>query len=301
MNVEIVPAIVGVAVLLLSACATESSAVTASTEITVSDATPGSDGQGLPDEASKVAFTSMVIDAGDGPELCLGGVEESLPPQCSGFVVDGLTMSPDWAETVSGVTFGERTVTVSWPAVDNRVTLLDDREFGPNRNGGGSDEFPRPDECADIVSGDAVDVEELSAWADGNPDKAGLAYFSTAEGSVDFQADTVEQAEIEGIGVLQVVEGYAQDASDELGASGRTPCIDEVAFSTEELQEAQQQITAAHHDDDGLHIAGSSSGTTKNRVEVIVAVADGSTVAKVEGLVENPAIITVVGLAEILE
>ena len=54
------------------------------------------------------AFTTILQAAEDGaPELCLGGVMESYPPQCRGPEVVGL----DWedvadAETASGVTWG---------------------------------------------------------------------------------------------------------------------------------------------------------------------------------------------------
>ena len=55
-----------------------------------------------------VAGPNLIIQQDGGePELCLGGVNESLPPQCGGPVLVGL----DWddvgdAETVGGVTFG---------------------------------------------------------------------------------------------------------------------------------------------------------------------------------------------------
>jgi hypothetical protein len=52
---------------------------------------------------------ATVLDDGDGPELCLGGVAESLPPQCGGPPIDGW----DWTdhegsyEQASGVRWGE--------------------------------------------------------------------------------------------------------------------------------------------------------------------------------------------------
>jgi hypothetical protein len=84
----------------------------------------------VPDGEVRTQGLVMVLDDGDGPELCLGGVAESYPPQCGGPIVDGLQMG-DWAETVDGVSFGERTVDVSWPPVDDHVTLLAERDYEP--------------------------------------------------------------------------------------------------------------------------------------------------------------------------
>jgi hypothetical protein len=47
-----------------------------------------------------------VLDDGDGPELCLGAVAESYPPQCGGPKLDGFDFGDVGAETASGVTWG---------------------------------------------------------------------------------------------------------------------------------------------------------------------------------------------------
>ena len=41
-----------------------------------------------------LGYAATVIDAGSGAELCLGGVDESLPPQCDGPPLVGW----DWAD-----------------------------------------------------------------------------------------------------------------------------------------------------------------------------------------------------------
>ncbi|MCI0545383.1 MAG: hypothetical protein L0Z49_13235 [Actinobacteria bacterium] len=56
-----------------------------------------------------------VIDAGDAPVVCAGGVAESLPPQCGGVPLVGLDWTDvPWAETASGVTWAEMTITVRY-------------------------------------------------------------------------------------------------------------------------------------------------------------------------------------------
>jgi len=54
----------------------------------------------------------MVLDKGEGPELCLGPIAESYPPQCGGIPLDGW----DWSsrndfEDISGVKFAMYAVT----------------------------------------------------------------------------------------------------------------------------------------------------------------------------------------------
>ena len=77
----------------------------------------------LPERATVIRHGGTIIDEGGGPRLCMGVQEDSYPPGCDGPIVDGLDMT-GWAETVDGVTFGGRTLDVSWPPVDGHVTLI---------------------------------------------------------------------------------------------------------------------------------------------------------------------------------
>ncbi len=61
--------------------------------------------------AGEVVGTGTVLDDGSGAQLCLGGVAESHPPQCSGLPLAGW----DWsartdAERASGTTWGSYAV-----------------------------------------------------------------------------------------------------------------------------------------------------------------------------------------------
>lgn len=54
----------------------------------------------------------MVLDKGEGPELCLGPIAESYPPQCGGIPLDGWDWSSrDDFEDISGVKFAMYAVT----------------------------------------------------------------------------------------------------------------------------------------------------------------------------------------------
>ncbi len=71
--------------------------------------TPGPGAGSLEPEPpqSEVIAQGTVLDDGSGPQLCLGAVAESYPPQCSGIAVDEWSWDGlDGAETASGVTWG---------------------------------------------------------------------------------------------------------------------------------------------------------------------------------------------------
>ena len=65
-----------------------------------------------------------VVDKGDGAELCLSGVLDSLPPQCTGPVLVGW----DWSELegdfdeASGVRWGDFLVTGTYDATSGTIT-----------------------------------------------------------------------------------------------------------------------------------------------------------------------------------
>lgn len=90
-------------VLLLAACGEQPS--------TVPDAgsdpnlTPAPTPEGL----VQTRTTATVLDDGDGAELCLGGVAESLPPQCGGPTLLGWDWSAHdgYYDEASGVRWGE--------------------------------------------------------------------------------------------------------------------------------------------------------------------------------------------------
>lgn len=71
---------------------------------------PGPGGQ------TRYTATATVLESPDhGPELCLGGVEESYPPQCRGPEVVGWDWGAvDGEEAASGTTWGTYTVVGTW-------------------------------------------------------------------------------------------------------------------------------------------------------------------------------------------
>lgn len=114
----------------------------------------------LPERATQVEFPTTVIDSGDGPVLCIGGVLDSLPPQCSGPIAAGLDMD-GWSEEMGGVRWGDRSVVVTWPPVDGAVEIVADSpitaweiDFPPTE---------LPAECRDVET--AAGVGTINEYA----------------------------------------------------------------------------------------------------------------------------------------
>jgi hypothetical protein len=224
----------------------------------------------LPETATRIELSATVIDSGNGPEACMGVVLDSRPPQCEGPVVDGLQMQ-SWAESSSGVTWGERTMIVEWPPLWGRLTLVSDRAFElpPQKE---PPAYRLPSECSSFDRLTSVDV--LSQWAAAHPDQVGLVYVLSDQQS----------------GVLGVT-GDVAAVRAELRADGIEPCVIKVAYSISEMEAAQAALVPLFGSD--AFITSTSSGGMNNRVIVGVLVADMSTVRKIVALVNDPGILSI--------
>lgn len=230
----------------------------------------------LPERANQVRLTGTVIDEGDGPRACIGGVLDSYPPQCDGPVVDGLAMG-DWAETSNGVAFGERTIDVTWPPVNDHVTLLAEGQPRVPQ----SIQYPTlelPADCSKIEK--FVDIAQLNDYATAHPDTTALPYVVGAQQT----------------GVLPVV-GDIEVVRAALSDGDIVPCLTTAEFSAAELNAAQDAINAELRADP--NVLGASGSNVFYRVTVEVVAADASTAKTIAGLVDDPSIVIVFGTAAI--
>ncbi|KRE30718.1 hypothetical protein [Agromyces sp. Soil535] len=77
----------------------------------------------LPSVPAEVAAVGTVLEADDGPVLCLGAIAESYPPQCSGpGVIRWDWTAVDGEETASDVTWGAYAVWGDWDGETFTVT-----------------------------------------------------------------------------------------------------------------------------------------------------------------------------------
>lgn len=164
----VAPAIVGAALVLLAGCASPGD----SGPIDPGSAPPA----GIPAAQGPVAGQGTVLQLGDAaPQLCLGAVAESYPPQCSGPEIVGWDWEPiELKETANDVTWGTFAVVGRWDGATFELTeppvplaLHDpmptepDPRLDPESPGAGSD-----DELLELQQSLHADspVELLMSW-----------------------------------------------------------------------------------------------------------------------------------------
>ena len=112
-------------VLGATACSTEAemrAVDPASGSGAAADASSGEVPQPVPDGEVRTSGLVMVIDEGDGPELCLGAVAESYPPQCGGPALDDFDWGDAGSEEASGVRWGSYALTGTFDGTTFTVT-----------------------------------------------------------------------------------------------------------------------------------------------------------------------------------
>jgi hypothetical protein len=76
----------------------------------------------VPDGEVRTQGLVMVLDDGDGPEMCLGGVAESYPPQCGGPALTDFDWGDVGFEEASGVKWGSYALTGTFDGTAFTVT-----------------------------------------------------------------------------------------------------------------------------------------------------------------------------------
>lgn len=226
----------------------------------------------LPGRATQVEFLTTVIDSGDGPELCIGGVADSLPPQCSGPVAAGLDME-GWSEEMNHVRWGDRSVVVTWPPIDGVVDVVSDSPIVAWDAAYPPDELPA--ECHDVET--AAGAGAINEYARSLGARNGGLYIAN-----------------DGTLVLQVVGDPTphREAMAEFGGA----CVVEVPHSEAEqrrIQDALGPLLANLPNVAGTYAIGTGAG---GRVVVQVPIADRETARAIANLVDDPTAIRIVGL-----
>jgi hypothetical protein len=112
-------------VLGATACSTEAemrAVDPASGSGAAADASSSEVPQPVPDGEVRTSGLVTVIDAGDGPELCLGAVAESYPPQCGGPALADFDWADVGSEEASGVRWGSYALTGTFDGSTFTVT-----------------------------------------------------------------------------------------------------------------------------------------------------------------------------------
>lgn len=231
--------------------------------------------EALPERAVNVEFTTTVVDSGDGPELCIGGSDASLPPQCAGPVVVGLDMT-GWSEELNGVRWGVRTVVVTWPPVGGVVELIAQSEPVLWESDYPPGEVPAECVAAEIAAG----AGPINNYARTIGESSGGLYLAN-DGTV----------------VLQVVGDPAphREALAEFGGA----CVISVSRSATEQLSIQDAIVPRLAEVPQLAGIYAASPGPGGRLEVQVPVADRETTQAIARLVDDPTAIRVVGIGAV--
>lgn len=160
------------------------------------------------DPTQLLAGNSTVLDDGNGPQLCLGGVAESYPPQCGGIPLAGW----DWAavegeESAAGTTWGDFRVVGTY---DGDVLTVS--EVGPFDPGavadGGERDFTTlcPVPAGGWVAGDPGRASDRAFTAGATVAQALPSYVALwVDYAGDFTPEELEQKLMEGDTVLQIM------------------------------------------------------------------------------------------------
>lgn len=190
---------------------------------------PGEAPSPVPDGAVRTQGLVTVIDTGQGPQVCLGAVAESYPPQCSGPAVEGFTWGDVGSEQAAGTTWGQYALTGTFDGTTFTVTdaipaALYDTAAAPETGG-------LEPACDDAVATDAAratpeDMDATLAAASALPTYA-TAWLSRGTISV-------------------AVTGDAEAAEAELRRTWGGPlCVTTVERTDADLNAVNQELQAA--------------------------------------------------------
>jgi hypothetical protein len=239
------------------------------------------------DEARYRADAFVLEDASHGPALCLGGVADSLPPQCGGIPLAGW----DW-DAVEGE---DRASGARWGQFDV-VGTYDGTTFTVLEAGPATDEGPR----ADPIEWTPCPEPE-GGWTSPDPTIAGDTDVHIAQRAVQEQddfaglwVDTVDEGPSAGATILNIaftgdLERHEADLREVWGGP---LCLVEHARTSAELEAIQAELgDPAVAGELGLEVTWSATDVLDNAVTVGVVVADDRARAAVaerygEGAVE---------------
>jgi hypothetical protein len=223
-----------------------------------------------PSSSRRYEANATVLDDGAGPVLCLGGVAESLPPQCDGMAVHGWSWDDvDGEQTASGVTWGEFHV----------VGTYDGSSFTVEQGGP-----PQPPEPGESDPFETPCPRPAGGWTDVDPSTTGeadqIAAMRTAEAIPEYAGLWIsylqEPTEFElGPFVLNVAFTGDPDRyeADLRAVWGGPLCVLSFDRTFRELRRAQGDLSDGGAQSLGLELLWSSVDVVSNRVEIGVIVA----------------------------
>lgn len=259
------PAATSIPLLLLGACG----------DPMADPADPGS-GPG----PARYAADGTVLESPDhGGELCLGGIADSYPPQCSGLPI------PNWdwrevegEESASGTTWGNFHVVGTYDGA--AFTVLEVGVYEPPASDPIDFTAPCPEPAGgwvavDLARATDADLRAVMHAAAGEPDSAGFW--------IDYVDEPSESTPDGGIIAIAAFTGDLESHETRLREIWGGPlCVTQHERTQEELQRIQRELSGQVGESLGLQATWSSGNVIRNRVEVGVVVATEAAIAAVE-------------------
>ncbi len=267
--------------LLLAGCGAEPAAVGVSTSAADE---PSSTTLPAPDPARLYEAGGTVLDDTDGPKLCLGGIADSLPPQCAGLpLVDWDWEAVEGEETATGTTWGDYHLVGTFDG--DVFTVTESGPYDVEAEGFGSDpDFttPCPEPEGSWVAVDPSRVSEEAFDAGAFVAQARRDYVALWVDYVgDDTPEELAQRLMEGESILQIMNVVVTE--DAVGAEtaireawGGPLCVTQQEGHTEkELVAIREEAERFIQEELGLRFTWSSDGDLGRAAEVGVVVDPG--------------------------
>jgi hypothetical protein len=240
------------------------------------------DGPTAESEPTRYEVDGTVLESPEhGPELCVGGIADSLPPQCSGLRIPNWEWAEvDGEESLRGTTWGEFHLVGRY---DGHTFMALD--VGPiERESSSVDPVdtpcPEPEggwESPDLSKARDPDLVALMRAVEKQPDFAGFWIDHVEEPSGEVVAEP--GGIIANVAFVGDVEAH-RDAIQELW--GGPLCLVQHDRTYDELRRIQRELAHGAAAELGLEATWSGVSQHENRVELGVVVADDSSRMAVE-------------------
>lgn len=234
-----------------------------------------------PAEEQRYTATAIVLESpAHGPQLCLGGVAESYPPQCGGPDLVGW----DWdqvpgEESANGTTWGTYTVVGTW---DGRALTLTQPPSEPQPPEPSHDEdrfatpCPEPEGGWQVVDPSRTDdaaMQEAIGHANAQPDVGGVWLDQSINPAA--REEPIDEERMNDPSKLVLNASFTGDLARHEAALrewwGGPLCVSEARFSRGELEDVRREVEA----EVGDRMTYSALDEVRGRVEIGVQVDDG--------------------------
>jgi hypothetical protein len=232
-------------------------------------------------DGTRYQASTMVLESPDhGPQLCLGDVAASFPPQCGGPDVIGWDWAAvDDAESANGTTWGDYTVVGTW---DGEALTLTEPPRAPEPEGAEPDDTQFDTPCPTPAGGwGVVDeptatqeaMDRAAAYARSQPDVGGVWLDQSINPAA--QREPIDEEAMNDPRRLVLNLSFTGDLARHEAAVrqvwGGALCVSEAPASAAELAAIRSEVEA----EIGAFLWSSVDETT-GRVEIGVAVDDGA-------------------------